>query len=195
MAQPTRGTGRGRPKKTRRVIDVGDRASDDDPDRDGEAAEAGEAATDRDPDADADETEDGEEVGDDLIAAAGSVIDVSEPEDSSEPEVESPVTRRDRSGSLARRDPLAAYMNETRRYPLLTPEEEHDLAVRLVEHGDSAAARRMIAAHLRQVGKIAYEWRSRTRRGNEIWRWSATGIGALGSRPGLSRSCSRWIGR
>ena len=36
---------------------------------------------------------------------------------------------------------MAAYMAETRRYPLLTPEEEHALAVRLVEHGDTAAAR------------------------------------------------------
>ena len=43
-----------------------------------------------------------------------------------------------RGGSLARRDPMAAYMRETRRYPLLTPEEEHALAVRLVEHGDTA---------------------------------------------------------
>ena len=167
MAQPTRGTGRGRPKKNRPVIDVGDRAADDDSDQDGEAAEDGEGATDRDADDDADETADSDEVGDDLIAVAGSVIDVTESEDSSEPEAEPEdrapragrATKRDRSGSLAKRDPLAAYMNETRRYPLLTPDEEHALAVRLVEHGDSAAARRMIEANLRLVVKIAYEYR------------------------------------
>ena len=167
MAQPTRGTGRGRPKKNRPVIDVGDRAADDDSDQDGEAAEDGEGATDRDADDDADETADSDEVGDDLIAVAGSVIDVTESEDSSEPEPEPEdrapragrATKRDRSGSLAKRDPLAAYMNETRRYPLLTPDEEHALAVRLVEHGDSAAARRMIEANLRLVVKIAYEYR------------------------------------
>ena len=50
-------------------------------------------------------------------------------------------------------------MAETRRYPLLTPEEEHALAVRLVEHGDTAAARELIEANLRLVVKIAYEYR------------------------------------
>jgi len=50
-------------------------------------------------------------------------------------------------------------MSETRRYPLLSPEEEHQLAVRLVEQGDNAAARRLIEANLRLVVKIAYEYR------------------------------------
>lgn len=59
----------------------------------------------------------------------------------------------------ARRDPLAVYMSETRRYPLLTPDEEHDLAVKLVEHGDNRAARRLVEANLRLVVKIAYEYR------------------------------------
>ncbi|MBE7447633.1 MAG: RNA polymerase factor sigma-32 [Kofleriaceae bacterium] len=60
---------------------------------------------------------------------------------------------------LIKRDPMQAYMQEVRRYPLLTPEEEHDLAVRLVEHGDSDAARRLVEANLRLVVKIAYEYR------------------------------------
>jgi RNA polymerase sigma-32 factor len=72
---------------------------------------------------------------------------------------EPPPTARSAGGSLARRDPLAAYMSETRRYPLLTPEEEHALAVKLVEHGDSTAARKLIEANLRLVVKIAYEYR------------------------------------
>src|SRR3954462_14021820 len=54
---------------------------------------------------------------------------------------------------------MAAYMTEVRQFPLLTPEEEHALAVRLVEHGDTAAARKMIEANLRLVVKIAYEYR------------------------------------
>jgi RNA polymerase sigma-32 factor len=66
---------------------------------------------------------------------------------------------RERGGSLARRDPMAVYLRETRRYPLLTPDEERALATRLVEHGDSKAARRLIEANLRLVVKIAYEYR------------------------------------
>ena len=54
---------------------------------------------------------------------------------------------------------LSAYMRETRRYPLLTREEEHELAVRFVEHRRHAAARRLIEANLRLVVKIAYEYR------------------------------------
>src|SRR4029079_15663358 len=104
--------------------------------------------------ADADGDGDGDgEVGEDLIEAAPSVIDIDpdETSESSEPAEADPddedlikPAKRERGGSLARRDPLAAYMQETRRYPLLTPEEEHALAVRLVEHGDTAAAKRMI---------------------------------------------------
>jgi RNA polymerase sigma-32 factor len=61
--------------------------------------------------------------------------------------------------ALIKRDPLQAYMQEVRRYPLLTPDEEHALATRLVEHGDSVAARKLIEANLRLVVKIAYEYR------------------------------------
>jgi RNA polymerase sigma-32 factor len=61
--------------------------------------------------------------------------------------------------SLTRRDPLAIYMAEARRYSILTSEQEHELAVRLYEHNDSAAARRLIEANLRLVVKIAYEFR------------------------------------
>ena len=72
-----------------------------------------------------------------------------------EPEIEPKV----RGGSLARRDPMAVYMAETRRYPLLTPDEEHALAVKLVEQQDHGAARSLIEANLRLVVKIAYEYR------------------------------------
>jgi RNA polymerase sigma-32 factor len=65
----------------------------------------------------------------------------------------------DERSRLIRRDPLTAYIQETRRYPLLSREDEHALAVRLVENEDAAAARRLIEANLRLVVKIAYEYR------------------------------------
>jgi RNA polymerase sigma-32 factor len=60
---------------------------------------------------------------------------------------------------IVRHDPLAAYIRETKRYPLLTREEEHTLAVKLAEEGDPDSARRLIEANLRLVVKIAYEYR------------------------------------
>jgi RNA polymerase sigma-32 factor len=133
------GGGRGRKKKAD-VIDVGEtpeeRETEESSDEEAEPAEAGDG------------------VDEDLVSAAGSIDLVDD--DGEEHQVPRPDPR---AGSLARRDPLGAYMAETRRYPLLTPEEEHALAVKLVEHGDSAAARRLIEANLRLVVKIAYEYR------------------------------------
>jgi RNA polymerase sigma-32 factor len=60
---------------------------------------------------------------------------------------------------LVRHDPLTAYVQEIRRYPLLSREDEHRLAVHYVETGDVAAARRLITANLRLVVKIAHEYR------------------------------------
>lgn len=61
--------------------------------------------------------------------------------------------------ALARFDPLTLYAQEIRRYPLLSREEEHELAVRYVETGDLEIARRLITANLRLVLKIAHEYR------------------------------------
>ena len=61
--------------------------------------------------------------------------------------------------ALARRDPLAAYMRDVQRYPLLTREEEHALAIRYVEEGDLEAARTLVTSNLRLVVKIAYDYR------------------------------------
>ena len=133
------------------VIDVGEPVA--------EAADAG----DEEHEADADGAD-----GLDVDLAHAAIVDVDTDEDhdgehavvgEGEAEHARPLPARREAGSLARRDPLGAYMAETRRYPLLTPEEEHALAVRLVEHGDSAAARKLIEANLRLVVKIAYEYR------------------------------------
>jgi RNA polymerase sigma-32 factor len=61
--------------------------------------------------------------------------------------------------ALSRRDPLGAYMRDVQRYPLLTKEEEHELAVRFFEEDDVDAARRLVTSNLRLVVKIAYDYR------------------------------------
>ena len=128
------------------VIDVGEAPAEKDPDQVGEDEDEEEKPSD-----------DGSEVDPDLVEAAAAAIETEENVDELEEPPEPKVSTR--GGSLARRDPMAAYMSEVRRYPLLTPEEETSLATRLVEHGDTAAARKLIEANLRLVVKIAYEYR------------------------------------
>jgi RNA polymerase sigma-32 factor len=55
---------------------------------------------------------------------------------------------------------LKRYLEEVSRYPLLSPEEEFDLALKLKNSGDLAAAKRMVSANLRLVVKIAMEYRN-----------------------------------
>lgn len=60
--------------------------------------------------------------------------------------------------SLATVSPLQLYLREIGRYPLLEPEEEYDLAVRLFEEGDTQAAHRLVTSNLRLVVKIASDF-------------------------------------
>jgi RNA polymerase sigma-32 factor len=57
--------------------------------------------------------------------------------------------------ALVPSDPLQRYFAEIRRYPLLTREEEHDLALRYKEHGEVEAAYRLVTANLRLVIMLA----------------------------------------
>ena len=61
-------------------------------------------------------------------------------------------------GSLVRSDPLQRYLAEIRSHPLLTPEEEHALAVRYYETRDPEAAQRLVLGNLRLVVKIAFDF-------------------------------------
>lgn len=55
-------------------------------------------------------------------------------------------------------DPLQRYLAEIRRYPLLSREEEHRLAVEYKEYGNLEAAYRLVTSNLRLVVMIAREY-------------------------------------
>jgi RNA polymerase sigma-32 factor len=50
---------------------------------------------------------------------------------------------------------LDAYISAAYQIPVLTPEEERELAIRLRDHDDMAAARQLVLSHLRFVIRIA----------------------------------------
>ena len=54
---------------------------------------------------------------------------------------------------------LSVYLQEIKRFPILTAEEEYMLAKRYKEHGDSEAAHKLVTSHLRLVAKIAMGYR------------------------------------
>jgi RNA polymerase sigma-32 factor len=67
-------------------------------------------------------------------------------------------------GSLVPLDPFAAYLKEVRKYPVLTEEEEKELAIRYKETGDLDSAYKLTTANLMLVIKIAMtfkrEWQN-----------------------------------
>ena len=73
-----------------------------------------------------------------------------------------PAVRREER--LVPLDPFAAYLQEAKRYPILSEEEEKELAIRLKETGDVDAAYQLTTANLMLVVKIAMtykrEWQS-----------------------------------
>ena len=54
---------------------------------------------------------------------------------------------------------LSIYLQEIKKFPLLTAEEEYMLAKRYKEHGDTEAAHKLVTSHLRLVAKIAMGYR------------------------------------
>ena len=109
------------------------------------------------------ETEEGAEMAEDEPAVDAEVIEadaeiVEEAVDEAAlGEVDSLAKKS--QASVARVDLLQQYLREIQRHPLLTPDEEHELAVRYVQTGDVAAAARLVTANLRLVVKLAYEYR------------------------------------
>ncbi len=54
---------------------------------------------------------------------------------------------------------LSKYIEEVNKFPMLEEKEEHMLAVRFKEHGDVAAAHKLVTSHLRLVVKMAMKFR------------------------------------
>ena len=54
---------------------------------------------------------------------------------------------------------LSRYLNEIKRFPILSAEEEFMLAKSYTEHGESEAAHKLVTSHLRLVAKIAMQYR------------------------------------
>ena len=61
--------------------------------------------------------------------------------------------------SVASEGGLSRYLEDIRKFPMLEPDEEFMLAKRWREHGDSAAAQKLVTSHLRLVAKIAMGYR------------------------------------
>ena len=54
---------------------------------------------------------------------------------------------------------LSIYLQEIKKFPILTADEEYMLAKRYKEHGDTEAAHKLVTSHLRLVAKIAMGYR------------------------------------
>jgi RNA polymerase sigma-32 factor len=116
------------------------------------------------PASDAEETESADEPerDEDVVLAEGELVDSDFSADDAIDEAPLPVLVKrgaDGDGSIAKYDPLQAYMREVQQHPLLSKTEEHELATRYVKTGDVNAAARLVTANLRLVVKIAYEYR------------------------------------
>jgi RNA polymerase sigma-32 factor len=118
----------------------------------GQAPASAGAETEADGEPDAEKEGEDELLDDNAIEAAAEVVE------------EADLTQLDReekaeSKSLARVDALQLYMREVQRHALLSPDEEHRLAVHYHKNTDVETAARLVTANLRLVVKIAYEYR------------------------------------
>lgn len=106
--------------------------------------------------------DDGEERDEDLHELGDADSPSLEPDivdDESEDEDERHLPMISGSSALAPLDPLAAYLQEIRQYSELSPEEEHELALKYQETGDVKAAYKLITHNLMLVVKIALTFR------------------------------------
>jgi RNA polymerase sigma-32 factor len=74
------------------------------------------------------------------------------------PQTEDPILSESETSEV--RDPFKTYVQELSKHPLMTREEEHEMARRMRMDGDMEAGQKMVLANLRLVVKIALDYRS-----------------------------------
>jgi RNA polymerase sigma-32 factor len=79
-------------------------------------------------------------------------------EEAKDSDLSLPSSRTSANRSLAPNDPVAMYLSELRKYPLLSREQEQELAKNYFETKDPKAAQALVTANLRFVVKIAAEY-------------------------------------
>ena len=115
---------------------------------------------------DAPEDADAELLDEEAVDVLAAVEDADAPAALSAPEEEHEQDLPARSSSRlpavgGGHDSLRLYLREVSRFPLLKPEEEHELAVRVRDHNDADAAFRLVSSHLRLVVRIAMDFQRR----------------------------------
>lgn len=94
-----------------------------------------------------------EDFDDEILAATP----IEESEDTDESRLPVAVKPKEEVASSST-DPVTTYLAEIRKYPLLTKEQERELAIRYRETNDSKAAEMLVTSNLRFVVKIAAEY-------------------------------------
>ena len=105
------------------------------------------------------------------VALTPEIVDDNEPKRIEEPDFdldpsdlneipEAPLLAGDTSTALtpSSSDPVARYLAEIRKYPLLSKEDEHKLAVQYFDTKDPVLAQKLVTSNLRFVVKIAAEY-------------------------------------
>jgi len=104
------------------------------------------------------EREGAREEGEPTEVAEPAAEELEELEGEASPAAPEPRRAERSERSIARADPMAAYMAEVQRHRLLTREEEGALARKYRDTGDLDAAAQLVSANLRLVVKLAHEY-------------------------------------